>query len=137
MELIEEKDYHVHYLSNTKFEQQMWDVYIGTSAQGKAPFLEDFYSESVQIHALMLLERYKEQPQELSLSDHEWGIAQQSVWSGDEASIATLLFDLSPHDFHSASEDTMRYLTKNRLSFMMKGTYEIPKIVNAPVVEAW
>lgn len=140
-ELMMNKQYHLAHLLGTEFEVRMYDAYVGLATSERPPFLEDIFTETIQMQALILLESARSNPGTLNLSKHEWDELHINVWHDNDAAKLQVLDQVSPNEVDNVTYDIFYYLCKYRMSVLTKGNHsnrsDRANLIHSPYLEVW
>lgn len=140
-ELMMNKQYHLAHLLGTEFEVRMYDAYVGLATSERPPFLEDMFTETIQMQALILLESARKNPGVLNLSKHEWDELHINVWHDNDVAKLHVLDLVSPNEVDNVTYDIFYYLCKYRMSVLTKRNHsnrtDQANLIHSPYTEVW
>ncbi|MGE7305882.1 hypothetical protein ACQKJG_18835 [Priestia megaterium] len=128
---------YVDYVLGTKFEQRVYDAYIGVNSLKRPPFLEDIFIEIMGMEALIALDEKLCHVMEQS----EWDHMYKEVVERNEDTQIQVLEAAYGSQYPMILSDVYKYLSTNRMSFLTRedeyGTVSKAVINYAPVVSVW
>lgn len=136
-ELLLNQYIHVEYVLGTKFEQRVYDAYIGANSLKRPPFLEDVFIEVMGMEAILALNEKLCHVMEKSEWDHWY----KEVVEQNEDTQIQVLEAAYGSQYPFILSDVYKYLSTNRMSFLTRedeyGTITKAAISYAPVVMVW